>query len=597
MQKIILSLVTLFVLAGCSSIEKYTPINLGGSESAPEPQILSTEEDNSLFSANEWRNSINSLSPENQSREAERVYTNANTPPIIKERAMYVVATRPGSMTLFAQQNLARDYANADLSKRANMERVLAEELRSLNPDYLQELGEITPRVQETTFPWILFVYEAARANLLQDNVNALARLNDPALFANPSIFGFQDPNQEQIDPAALVNMQNNTAIEGLVINPNPRFSSVCVSMLLPLSGSFQSIGNQVKDGAVAAKEVMALSGVNVTVHFVDSENPSWMQTLSSLPQTCVMVGGPLRSQVLEQAHTSGITNSKAFFAFSSQLPSSMVEGVNAWRFFTSPEDQLDAVLDYSVNDLAIHDYASFYPDDAYGIKMSELFAEDMRRRNFRLSQVSYPLEDQSAWTEIAGDLLSSVERETADGRKKLPLVTAPIGAIFVPDGFSNMEMISSVMLYQGAVDIPIFGTNLWEQSLQNKKDLKVDNYKLLVFPGEFDKTSRMYGALQLQRNLLLKQKNANAWSALGYDFIQMAAALEYRDIVMHAPNMNQKLSFLQPLAWAAAPFKWDYTGKAKRSLFLFQPAADGISLLDKEAFKQYLLDQNSSIR
>ncbi len=594
MKRIVFGFFALMLLTACTST-RYTPIDRGGATDVTSETASSGSQTQDVFSAEGWRNTLHSLSPLNQGREAEAIFSNTNAPEQIRERALYVVATRPGTLTLFAQQNLANDYANADNAKKAEMEAILHSELRSLPTNLLRELGQITPRVQETTFPWILFVYEAARNNLLADNQGALERLGNPQYFANPGIFGLatSEDGTSTTNYAELLEGD----LTGLVINPNPRFSNVCLSMVLPLSGNFKSIGEKVKDGAVIAKEVLSQQGVNVTLNIFDSESPSWVNSVASLPDNCVLVGGPLRPSVLEKARSTGVDTKKAFFAFSSQLPAGMFEGTNAWRFFTSTEDQLNTLFSFVNGELMISDYGVIYPNDAYGMKMNDLFTEFAMQKNTRTSSYAYALEDQSTWTKGIGEFLGSVERETASGKKKLPLVTSPVDAIFLPDSWSNMEMISSILLYQGAVDMPLMGTNLWEESLNRVENMQTEYYKLSIFPGAWDKSSRTYGALQLQRALLTEGSQADAWSALGYDFVQMASALNYNQSGLNVSALNQQLSTLQELAWAAAPFRWDYTGKATRKLFLFQPDVNGIKPLDKTLYKQEIENQRSNIR
>ncbi len=567
MQKIALVALMIVFLAGCSTLQRpISPTDTGSG--------ATTEE---KYSPDLWRQTLNSLSPINQAREAELVFTNPRTTPAIKEKAAYVIATRPGSMILYVQQLLAKEYANASVERRAYMERMLLEEVKSLPTDYIRDIASVTPRVQETTFPWIVFVYEAAYQGLLLDNIGTLARIGHPQFFANPSIFGIADGSETQT--AELP--------EGVVINPNPRFNNSCVTLVLPLSGNFATIGQHIADGAIAAQKTIGLQNVNIVVNLIDSEDPSWLTQLGSLPATCTVVGGPLRTSILEQAKNSGVMGQKAFFPFMSQLPEGYTEGQDIWRFFTSTQDQVSVLLDFVVNDLGIIELGSIYPHDSYGTRMNEIFESTAGKTKIKsIYSMSYPLDDVKAWTKSVGEFLES----RPGGKSKLPIITAPIGAIFLPDSWSNMEMLASIIHYHGGVYLPLLGTTLWEQSLSNIDNLQTNYFDLAVFPTAYNPNSRMYGALQLQNNMNSKGLEADDWSALGYDFVQTIAASGLEQGGIDSFEVNRKLSSLQKLAWAGAPFAWSVDGKATRKLFLFQPDVTGMKELNIEEFKEKML-------
>lgn len=73
------------------------------------------------------------------------------------------------------------------------------------------------------------------------------------------------------------------------------------------------------------------------------------------------MVGGPLQAQSYAQARAAGATEQRAFFTFLPSLEQGD-EGAKAWRFFPSPQDQIDALIAFATDGLNIRAYGAFYP-------------------------------------------------------------------------------------------------------------------------------------------------------------------------------------------------------------------------------------------
>ena len=156
-----------------------------------------------------------------------------------------------------------------------------------------------------------------------------------------------------------------------------PSFSSGCVALALPLSGAYGPFGNKIAAGATAAQGELSKSGMMMDVRMIDTESSDWLDKLSQLPPQCVMVGGPLRADRYTAMKSRSIQQSRAVFAFLPSLEGSD-EGTVAWRFFASPQDQIDAVLTFTRN-LGISSYGVLAPTDTYGQRMTDLFLKAVR--------------------------------------------------------------------------------------------------------------------------------------------------------------------------------------------------------------------------
>ncbi len=553
-----------------------------------------------------WYENLKTLPYSQQVQQAMNVYNSQQSSQVVKEMALYILATRPGVTNLFAQQALANMYSSSDFNTRVRMETMLLEEVKAMPSSVLQEIAQATLSTQETIYPWIVFAWEGANASLLLDNAGTIERLGHPQYYANPAIFGLEQNFVQTL----------GAGLDNLIINPKPNFESVCVTMVLPTTGSYAKISNNIIRGAKAAQSELAKNNVHILLNILDTEDPLWVERVKLLPAHCSIVGGPLRAASLDKALEANLLDTKAFFSFMPQLPikqiaienqnpiqaalteiatnevidenveeielpNAYIEGENIWRFFTSPNDQFEVILQFAENELKIKEFASFHPNDAYGTRMSTRFLEMAIEHDIYVNQISYLYDSPQSWSRYAGDFLGSVTPKGGG----LPEIKSDVQGFFFTDTWSNMEVLAPVMHYQGAVYLPFFGTALWENELISKKNQSLEYYDLTIFPGSWNKNSYSYGAIQLKNTFEKQKVEVDDWATIGYDFVQMVSALGYKEPAVDAKILNEKLFSLQRLAWAGAPFVWNEEGEASRKLFLFQPATDGMKILDKDEF------------
>ncbi len=581
MKKLSLALLTLILISACTPKVVIQTSGTGSQGQQGGIQQIAQSQAALENAAATWAQSLTSLSINDQVSAALAKYKTINANDFEKEYALYILATKTNDNSLFSQQVLSRLYQNSDSVKKSQMEANLLKFLELTDSHSLESIASTTPRTQEMLYPWNVIVWQAATKGLLVDSTGALDRIAKNAHFAYPTLFG-------------LAPLQGSMPFDGLsemMYNPSTRYSSACVTLALPLSGNFSKIARNISHGAEIAKAFLRQRGAEITLNIIDTDNPSWTSRIASLPSTCIFVGGPLQADRLMALERNNVTASKAIFAFMPGLTSNFTEGSNAWRFFTSTDDQLSTIIDFARLNLNIDEIASIYPNDTYSTRMADLFDEKARSQGIYTSAYSYALEEEKEWTNGIGEFLGSRIYKSKDPKAKknelVPVVSSSADAAFLPDGWNNMEMIASILHYHGATYFPLFGTTLWEQGLSSMKNIPMNYFNLALFPGEWNENSNSYGTLNLKNAMQASGSSADNWAALGYDFVQMVSALNYSSAGLNPQELNQKLATLQEMAWAAAPFAWDFSGKAHRRLFLFQPDVNGKKILNQQEYIQ----------
>lgn len=284
------------------------------------------------------------------------------------------------------------------------------------------------------------------------------------------------------------------------------------------------------------------------------------------------MVGGPLQAQSYAQARAAGATEQRAFFTFLPSLEQGD-EGAKAWRFFPSPQDQIDALIAFATDGLNIRAYGAFYPGDAYGARMTGLLEQSLAAKNMVLQKASYDPATPSSWSDAAAPLINAVQAEGSG----TPIPQTAFEALFLPDSWKNMDMLTTSLLYNGEDRLVLLGTTLWEQSLSGKLVPNAEKYVLAVFPGAWN-AAQAPRALQAPGNDL--------WVALGYDFTRFAASLGLNSRLT-SPEITARAGRAAQMIWGMAPIVWDSAGVAHQKLFLFQASAAGMTPLNLEQFSQ----------
>lgn len=360
-------------------------------------------------------------------------------------------------------------------------------------------------------------------------------------------------------------------------------FNEGCVVLALPMSGTYAPFGNKIANGANAAGAELQKSGTTMNVLIVDTETPDWLDKLAQLPPQCIAVGGPLLPEPYVAAKTRGLTSSRAFFSFLSSLEGGD-EGSIAWRFFSSPDDQVSAVLRLT-RQLGINSYGVLSPNETYGQRMTDLFMKTARSSEFGGSQVSvttYQPGDSSSWPSVMKDFVG--------GRMvgKVPVASASFQAAFIPDSWKNMELLVPYLFYQGEDRLVLMGTALWEQGLSNRDRVNVTNLDLVIFPSVWNPRTPSPAAVSLINALSLAGKGVpDFWEGTGFDFVRFASAMNLQPD-WSPQEVNKRVLVAQNMDWSMAPINWT-NGRAAQQLFVFRPTETGPELVDLKSFADRL--------
>ncbi|MCR5813821.1 MAG: ABC transporter substrate-binding protein [Desulfovibrio sp.] len=356
------------------------------------------------------------------------------------------------------------------------------------------------------------------------------------------------------------------------------------VALALPASGPYASIASRILQGARLAVQELERHGVKVRLALVDTQTKDWTSRLTALPESFRIVGGPLEATSYNTLKKNGLLDKYRVFAFLNNLNGND-EGRLAYRFFPSPRDQVDALLNFATNQLGIRSFGVFAPTDTFSTKMVGLFEDGVRRRNLSLQKALYTGSGNLA--EQVKPLLNPMT--LAEGSTATPVPQTAFEAIFLPASWRSLDSLLASFMYHGEDRLVLLGTMLWEQSLAGKRLASPSRYELAVFPGAWNSQARVSA---------LSGQNPDFWLALGYDFVNFAVNLG--NVAQLSPleikdRANRAASILRILA----PMSWDGQGHAHQKLFIYRASAQGMAPMDLQLFNQMRSQrkQNAALR
>jgi ABC-type branched-subunit amino acid transport system substrate-binding protein len=439
--------------------------------------------------------------------------------------------------------------AAPDDGAKSALESTALARAESLPSEDLQKVLDGALGADRNAYPWSMVVWAQSMKHLARDKGSW------PAVW--PSL-------------SAIVRaggLANRDFFAGNLRSLEQQFGAVSQSLvlLLPLSGPYSEVGWKIAKGADTAWREGRAQTAAPAIKLVNTESPTFLDELKALEGGAI-VGGPLRKEIWEKIRVSGLQRTMRFMTF---LPSVEDEGVEAWRFFSSPEDQVRALIRFS-EQLGVTSYAVLYPQDRFGTAMSQVFQDQARMLGASVPVVrGYEVENPPGWTKAVASVLG------ASGDKNSMNPEPPYQAVFLPDSLFRVQQLAPLFHYFEETRLLFLGPQLWSQGLGDAK-LEVQYFDLAAFPGAWSPDLNSQSAESLKRGM---QDGGGGepdmWSALGYDFVRFCALLGGGQ--GSAEGFNRALADAATrMPWAIAPMHWD-GGRLSQDMFVFQPTQSGM--------------------
>ena len=510
-----------------------------------------------------WCNTI-ALLPSMEARtKANELYQDSSRAPVVRGVAAIAFAVRQWEDGELGETMAALEYvynAASDSTTKAAYEGRLSSQLTHASHSAIGLIADSVNDENYTRFPYnVVFIDQLHRQldnpQTRPQAQSALAELQNSASLIDKSLIK---------GPPVPVQFTGN--VMSSVPSSGASFGKTVV-LALPRSGQLALVVDKIIDGAQTAA-----SEAGATVMVVDTDQAGWIEQIRTLDNN-VIIGGLIRRNDYSALKGSKQTSEKVTFAFQSSLDGAD-EGLVAWRFFSSPSDQIKTLVDFT-SSLGAKNYLSLYPDETYGRRMNQLFEVEVSKAGGKLVSGSYNPQQPDGWSSVISNYFGP---------------NHPVyHAIFMPDTLKNVDALLPGIRYYNQGGQIILGTSLWEQALVSTTVLpNPANYAYAVFPGSWNGATPAADGAKLQSAMKQMGKNADFWTGLGYDFTRFAVSFPVQ-AGWTPSSINTALSQFS-MGWSMAPLYWNSNGKVSQQLFLFTPHETfGYAPIDKEVYKKLL--------
>lgn len=267
---------------------------------------------------------------------------------------------------------------------------------------------------------------------------------------------------------------------------------AITVGCLLPLSGPFALYGQEVLNGIQLGMDIFRNQQEGMPIELVIKDTGGDAgETVAGLMElvtddNVTIIMGPLASGESAAAAQKAQELGVPIITFT-QKDGITNEGDMVFRNFLTPSKEIEALLDWAIAEMGISKFAVFYPDKTYGQHMKDLFCERVMLMGGATIAVEAYEPDQTDFADgikrLVGpeffntyssrkedsrfydmmDMQSVVQDyEMSDEQKAEVGPILDFEAVFIPDNYQQISLITPQFPYYGIFNVPFLGTSLW---------------------------------------------------------------------------------------------------------------------------------------
>ncbi len=345
-----------------------------------------------------------------------------------------------------------------------------------------------------------------------------------------------------EINPRSYVGTQSKQLLERL--STRGEVNQRTIGVILPLSGRYSNIGYQALWGLQLALGIKGGQNTeNVRLAIIDSRGKpeqarQGVRRLVEENHAIGIVGGLLAKTAYSasiQAQELGIP----FIALSQKEGLTDI-GPFIFRNALTVDSQLDKLIETAINEKGFKKFAVLYPNDPYGVKMSNLFWKKVTSRGGKVTGAQAYLPGETDFNDSIQKLVGTYyvedrkeeyekrlkewyEEEGNSGRtrKKPPVGLLPpivdFDAIFIPDGPKAIGQIAPMLAYNDVTDVFLIGTNIWNSNEFLRRGQNFVKQSLFT-DGFYDKSEQFLGSQFYRTYSDTFNKAPSTFSLMGYD-------------------------------------------------------------------------------
>ncbi|HBZ54918.1 MAG TPA: hypothetical protein DEO88_05895 [Syntrophobacteraceae bacterium] len=269
---------------------------------------------------------------------------------------------------------------------------------------------------------------------------------------------------REPVRPSA-VGPPPSTPAARVPVATNIPLNANRIGCLVPLNGEYAAYGRQVINGLTLAAEEYNQRHPDQPITIVSKDTMDdpelTRQSFDDLVRNQGVLGvvGPLSSQCLQAISSTADQLGVPVFSLT-QPDDTTADSAHVFHVFLDNHQMLRSLVQYCRTKLHFKNFASLYPDDRYGGRLSKAFQEEVQSAGGNLlASVSY--------NPNSTDFREPIQKLLKMAAQNAPSVESiskglPIDALFLPDQARTISLLAPQLPHNNVVGVQLLGTNLW---------------------------------------------------------------------------------------------------------------------------------------
>jgi ABC-type branched-subunit amino acid transport system substrate-binding protein len=240
------------------------------------------------------------------------------------------------------------------------------------------------------------------------------------------------------------------------------------IGCILPLSGKYADFGNKALDAIMLAAGTSDKENIIPWEIIVEDsqgkpeKSKAIVENLANVKNVMVIIAISDSAEALELAKEANKWKVPIILITSKEKVTA--EGEYVFQHFLTPTQQIRALVRYSVDDLNSAIFSVLHPQDEYGEELAKIFRKELTSVGGKVANIISYSKDQTDFaneiSRLTGiDAISLSKRKKTAQHEKVPI---DFDALFIPDSYPRIKMITSQLDYYKLKGFLLVGTSLW---------------------------------------------------------------------------------------------------------------------------------------
>jgi branched-chain amino acid transport system substrate-binding protein len=265
-------------------------------------------------------------------------------------------------------------------------------------------------------------------------------------------------------------------------VKPTPgKLNRNALGCVLPLSGQYAAWGNKASDAIILSARIFNKENKTSWEVIVEDSGGSPEKTKAAIAHLAndknvmAIIAVTETAEATEAAHEANKWKVPVILITSKEGVTSAGEYV--FQHFLTSTQQIRALVQYAFDDLNCAIFSILYPNDDYGEEMVKNFRKEVTDLGGKVEKaISYSRKQTDFAEEIkklVGHDIKAKAKSKVNVDKNEPEESPPVEfeALFIPDSYSRVKMITSQLDFYNVKGFKLLGTSLWHSPELLKSD------------------------------------------------------------------------------------------------------------------------------